>query len=155
MKKVLCLAVLATMPVACGTAPTAPELNLGAAPSAEAAFTAEGRGRAIPVGCPAEPDWASVAGIKLDVVRVDKTSVTLRAELLVIADMGPTPCFNPTFSVTSVGRVGGTLTSGRDRQEATLTGPAGIYTVTVFAKTDQRAGLTASLQVELPKTGRR
>jgi hypothetical protein len=155
MKKILGLAVFATMPMACGTVPTAPEVMLAPAPSVEAPLAASGRGRAVPPGCTTEPDWASVAGITLDVVRVDKTSVTVRAELLVIGDRGPTPCFNPTFSVNSVGRSGrGILTSGWDRQEATLSGPGGIYTVTVFAKTDQRKGLTASLQVELP-TGRR
>jgi hypothetical protein len=155
MKKIIGLAVLATMPVACGTVPTAPEVMLGAVPSVEAPLAASGRGRAIPVGCAAEPDWASVAGITLDVVRVDKTSVTVRAELLLIGDMAPTPCFNPTFSVNSIGRSGGgTLTSGWDRQEATLSGPGGTYTVTAFTKTDQKAGLTASLPVELP-TGRR
>jgi hypothetical protein len=155
MKKIFGLAVLATMPVACGTVPTAPEAMLGAVPSVEAPLAASGRGRAIPVGCSTEPNWSSVVGITLDVVRVDKTSVTVRAELLVIADMSPTPCFNPTFSVNSVGRIGGTLTSGWDRQEATLSGPGGKYTVTAFTKTDQKAGLSASLQVELPQTGRR
>jgi len=156
MKKILGLAVLAAMPMACGTVPTAPEVMLdAAAPSADASFAASGRGRAVPPGCTTEPDWASIAGITLNAVRNDKTSVTVRAELLVIGDMGPTPCFTPTFSVNSFGRTGGgILTTGWDRQEATLSGPGGIYTVTAFAKTDQRAGLTASLQVELP-TGRR
>jgi hypothetical protein len=155
MKKILGLAVLATIPVACGTVPTAPEVMLGAVPSAEAPLAASGRGRAVPPGCTTDPDWASVAGITLNVTRVDKTSVTVRAELLVIGDMAPTPCFTPTFSVNSIGRSGdGILTSGRDRQEATLSGPAGTYSVTAFTKTDQRAGLRANLLIELP-TGRR
>jgi hypothetical protein len=155
MKKILGLAVLATMPVACGTVPTAPEVMLGAVPSVEAPLAASGRGRAVPPGCTTEPDWASVRGIGLNVVRVDKTSVTVRAELLVIGDMAPTPCFNPTFSVNSIDRRGGGIvTSGWDRQEATLTGPAGTYSITAFTKTDQRAGLSANLSVELP-TGRR
>jgi hypothetical protein len=155
MKKVLCLAVLATLPVACGTITTAPELSLGAAPSSDSAFAAAGRGRAVPAGCTTEPNWASIVGMTLDVVRVEKTSVTVRAELLVIADMAPTPCFNPVFSVNSIGRMGGTLTSGWDRQEATLSGPGGRYTVTAFTETNQRAGLSASLQVALPQTGGR
>ncbi|MET0556019.1 MAG: hypothetical protein ABW221_23470 [Vicinamibacteria bacterium] len=155
MKKVLGLAVLAAMPVACGTVPTAPETSFDAVPSAESAFTASGRGRAVPSACPTEQDWSSVVGITLDVVRVGKTSVTMRAELLLLSDMSPTPCFTPVFTVASVGRTGATLTSGRDRQEATLTGPAGKYTVTVFTETSQRTGLTARLQVELPPTGRR
>ena len=154
MKKIFGLAVLATMPMACGTVPTAPEAMLGAVPSVEAPLAASGRGRAVPPGCTTEPDWASVVGITLDVVRVDKTSVTVRAELLVIGDMGPTPCFNPIFSVNSIGRrrrhpherLG---SPGSDAQRT-----RGTYTVTAFAKTDQRKGLTASLQVELP-TGRR
>ena len=154
MKRILGLAVLAAMPVACGTNPLAPELQVGAAPSADSALAASGRARAIPAGCTTEPDWASVSGLTLDVVRVGKTSVTVRAELVVIADMNPTPCFNPSFSVNSIGRVGGTLTNGWDRQETTLSGPAGMYTVTAFVKTNQRAGLTASVQVELPQTGR-
>ena len=156
MKKILGLAVLATMPMACGTVPTAPEVALGAAPSVEGSLAASGRGRNVPSGCTTDPDWASVVGITLDVLRVDKGSVTVRAELLLIGDRAPTPCFNPVFSVNSIGRSGGgTLTSGWDRQEATLTGPGGKYTITAFTKTDQRKGLTASLEVELPQTGRR
>jgi hypothetical protein len=155
MKKILGLAVLATMPVACGTVPTAPEVMLGAVPPVEASVAASGRVRAVPPGCATEPNWASVQGITLNVVRVDKTSVSVRAELLVLGDMAPTPCFTPTFSVNSIDRGdGGILTTGRDRQEVTLTGPAGAYSVTAFTKTDQRAGLTANLLVELPP-GRR
>jgi hypothetical protein len=155
MKKIFGLAVLATMPVACGTNPVAPELTLGAAPSADSALAAAGRGRAVPVGCTTEPNWASVAGMTLDVVRVGKTTVTVRAELLLIGDRGPSPCFNPTFTVNSIGRSGGgVLSIGWDRQEATLSGPGGTYTITASSETAEREALTARLQVELP-TGRR
>jgi hypothetical protein len=152
MKKLLGLTVLACMPVACGTVPTAPEMAPASQTTGLSSFTASGRGRVtIEPSCPTDPDWASIRGVTLAIARVGKTSVTLRAELLVIGDSGPAPCFNPIFEVTP-SRRGISLAPELDPQEVTLSGPEGRYVVTAAAA-DQK-GFAASLVVALPSEGR-
>jgi hypothetical protein len=154
MKKLLGLSVLACMPVACGTVPTAPEITPTSASTEPSTFSASGRGRVvIEPSCPVEPDWASVRGLSLVVTRADKTSVTARVELLVIGDMGPTPCFTPTFSVEPVRR-GVELVPGKDPQEITLTGPSGRYVLSARANGLGRQSLVGSVSVALPSDGR-
>lgn len=154
MKKLLGLSVLACMPVACGTAPTAPEIATTSASAEPSTFSASGRGRAvIEPGCPVEPDWASVRGLSLVVTQVGKTSVTARAELLVIGDMGPTPCFTPIFGVEPL-RKGVDLVPGEDPQEITLTGPGGRYVLTAQTSGIGRQTFADSVTVALPSEGR-
>jgi hypothetical protein len=153
MKKLIGLVVLAAVPVACGTVPTAPEMGAVVPPSSEGTLSASGRGRTIAPGCPAGADWSAVAAIVLNVTKTGTDSVTVRADLLVIADVGPTPCFTPVFSVTPSGR-GITLARGKDPQEVTLTAPGGSYQITA-ASSDQRNALTGTLRVAIPQKDRR
>jgi len=154
MKKLLGLSVLACMPVACGTVPTAPEIAPSSGSTEPSTFGASGRGPVvIEPGCPVEPDWASVRGVTLAVTSVGKTSVTVRAELLVIADMGPTPCFTPTFGVEPM-RKGIDLVAGKDPREVTLTGPGGRYVLTAQANGIGRQSFASSISVALPSQGR-
>jgi hypothetical protein len=153
MKKLIGLAVLAAVPVACGTVPTAPDMDAAVRPSSEAAFAASGRGRTIEPSCQVDPDWSAIQGVVLNVTRQSKDSVTVRAELMVVSDVGPTPCFNPVFTVKPSGR-GITLASGKDPREVTLTAPGGFYLITATSQ-DQRAGMSGSITVDLPQRARR
>jgi hypothetical protein len=148
MKKVFALAILATVPVACGTVPTAPDVPSLATPSADASFAASGRGGTIGPICSSRPaDFAEVHGVTLNVVQTGRGFVTVRAELLVLGSQAPSPCFSPVFSVQPSGR-GIVLGGSWDRQQVTLTAPAGAYLVT--AASDVR-GLSGSLRVQVPQ----
>lgn len=154
MKKLLGLSILACMPVACGTVPTAPEIVPTSGSTEPSNFSASGRGRAvIEPACPVDPDWGSVRGLILTITNVGKASVTVRAELLVIGDRGPTPCFTPTFGVEPMRR-GLDLVAGKDPQEVTLSGPGGRYVLTAQAGGIGTHLLARSISVTLPSQGR-
>jgi hypothetical protein len=148
MKKLIGLAVLASVPVACGTIPSTPDVAAVGTPSVEASFAASGRGgRTIEPGCVAS-DPSIIRGLTLNVARVGKTSVTVRAEPLVLGGQSPRPCINPTFTVTPAGR-GIVLAPELDSQEVTLSAPAGTYLVTATLASNDRAGLSARLLVQV------
>jgi hypothetical protein len=146
MKKLFGVMMLAALPVACGTDLTSPTAPSQGAPAAEEAFAASGR---IAATCSDRADWSSVRGVVVNVMRSGKDSATLRADLLILGDTRPLPCYTPVFSVKPSGR-GIQLQPERDRREVTLRGPEGLYSVAALVEGPQKPGYTASVMVALP-----
>jgi hypothetical protein len=146
MRRVFGVAVLAAVPIACGTVPTLPTASSPDEVATAETFAASGRIAPI---CSEKADWSSVKGVVVRVARRDRGSVTVRTDLLIIGSNGPTPCYTPVFSVKPSGR-GILLQPGANPREATLRAPTGSYEITAIAEGPVKPAHTGSLMLELP-----
>jgi hypothetical protein len=146
MKKIIGMAFLAILPVACASVvPTAPDLAApAAAPNASAAVGASSD-RNQPT-CTMDP---RVVGLDLKVIRRAEREVTVRVEPLLVGGNDQAPaCVVPIWTVKPIGRGVG-IAAGADRQEATLRAVAGSYVITAFVENGSKMGLFASLEVSM------
>lgn len=146
MRRLFGVVMLAAVPVACGTVPNLPTASSPEEAVAPGTFAASGR--VVPL-CSEKADWSTVKGAVVDVVRRDRTSVTVRADLVLMGGQGPTPCYTAVFSVKPSAR-SIVLQPGRDPREARLTAPAGVYEITVVVEGSAKPAHTASVMVAFP-----
>ena len=146
MKKIIGIAFLAILPVACGSVvPTGPDMPASATAPKSAATAPAPVDRNQPT---CETD-ARVVGLDLKVVRRDAQGVTVRVEpLMFVGNDGKPACVVPVWSVKPLARGVG-ITAGADRQEATLRAPRGSYVITAFVENGSKGGLSASLEVTI------
>jgi hypothetical protein len=137
MKKLVGVMILSGFPVACGsTLPSGPDALQTAATSQEATVESQAGGRApAPVPAPTpvpsceETDaYVAIDDIEITILSENRGQVTLRADALVNGSDRVQPCVVPTWSVDADDS-GVDLTIARDPQIATLSAPAGRYTV--------------------------
>jgi hypothetical protein len=144
MRKLIGVLALATVPIACGTVPTTPDLALPEATAEAAGFAASARVEP----CSERADWSNVQGIVVQAVRSGKGSVTVRADLVLRSDVRLVPCYTPVFSVKPGGR-GIELAGEPDRREATLRAPGGTYWVEAFVDGTKERAFVGGVLVEI------
>ena len=149
MKKLFGVAILAALPIACGTEPSAPTASFPEAAATPESFAASAKVAPMPT-CSVRVDWSSVKGVVIGVARRSPGSATVRADLVILGGQAaPLPCHTKTFSVKPSGR-GVTLEPGTDSREATLRAPDGVYEISVLAEGSGKPSYTASVMVEMP-----
>jgi hypothetical protein len=146
MRRLFGVVMLAAVPMACGTVPSAPTASLPDGAAAGGAFTASAR---IAPTCSEKADWASVRGAVVGVSARGRGSVTVRSDLVLFGGSGLPPCYTAVFSVKPSGR-GILLQPGSNPREAMLRAPDGIYEIAVRVEGSAKPAYTASVMVELP-----
>jgi hypothetical protein len=152
MKKLVGVMILSGFPVACGsTLPSGPDALQTVATSQDATVESQAAGRRpAPVPAPTPTPVPScdadgndvnvgIEDIHITILSENRGQVTLRADALANDSDRLQGCFVPTWSVDTDDS-GVTLTTARDPQIATLSAPAGRYTVEARVNTGGRRG---------------
>jgi hypothetical protein len=146
MRRLFGVVLLAAVPIACGTVPTAPtDASTDASVSAET-FAASAR---IAPTCSEKADWSSVRGVAVSVVGRGRGTVTVRADLILLSEITPTPCYTTVFSVKPSGR-GIVLQSSADARMVTLRAPDGTYSISALVEGPAKPAYSGSVLVQLP-----